>query len=323
MSKSSPRDVTYLTPGKITALWQVILLARKYPSTHISEIIKILRGSSLRGGGLPVDDGVEVGLAYKLFSIEKGKLNVSDFANEKLLNNCSTEEPNSIVLKEILAIVIKTHNFHWLINFNVDATVFKISIPENWIDLLDLANLFDFSLSEVLEWWKDLIYKYNIYRDENNKKTGEVGENLTMIFENSRLSDDGFENTELIVLWASQLSDRFGYDVKSIRGALHLDGLEKEDPVFIEVKSSSYTTTNNFIFHLTKKEWEIASDNLGSYYFYCWTNINTSKVEGIGPYIIKAEQIKEHIPKNVSMVCEWTECRFTVNLEDMAIAKPQ
>jgi hypothetical protein len=115
------------------------------------------------------------------------------------------------------------------------------------------------------------------------------------------------------------MSDKFGYDILSIRGKLLKLSFFEKDQVQIEVKSSVSESTEAFRFYVTKPEWVKAQENIDSYFFYCWTATKLESQTAAGPFIIPAKNLEKFIPKDIgSPICEWSECRFIVDLGALA-----
>ncbi|TFG92561.1 MAG: DUF3883 domain-containing protein, partial [Candidatus Atribacteria bacterium] len=120
---------------------------------------------------------------------------------------------------------------------------------------MDNAKLFDFSDQDVIEWWDKVLVKYETYKDKLKKEIGDVGEKLTYDYELSRIETDGYNPSKLFVKWAARLSDRFGYDILSIRGKFFSKLNNEKEQIQIEVKSSDSFNIQRFKFHISKPEW--------------------------------------------------------------------
>ena len=307
-----------ISNSNIIALWQLVLLSKNHEHISVKSAIEITINSGLLGGGLPGEQGLKLGQQCKLLEIVESKLYLSKYCREEMIPVCDTDEPNKNVFRVILYRYISTQNFEWLLFFNNDPEVFKIYIPDTWIQLLEGANLFEFEDGEVTEWWVRVFNRFQTYKEGQKVEIGKVAEKLTFHYEKERLSGEGFDNSHFVVKWASQINDRYGYDILSIRGSkLRYSFLEK-DSIQIEVKSSVVASEETFRFYISKNEWNVALKNMGSYFFYCWISTSLEKETAKGPYIIPAEYLTEHIPTDKGAVCEWSECRLIVDLTKMA-----
>lgn len=305
----------FITSSNIIALWQLIVITSKYEGITIEAAIDIARTSGLTGGDIPANEGLRLGMSCKLLETDNKKLLSSQFCKDYLIPGCGTDEPNIFIIRSILYRYISFQNLDWLLFFNEDPELFKASIPSEWIELLDYAVLFDFEEPLVREWWADVFSRFQTYKEGKKLEYGKVAEKLTFDHEKKRLLEDGLENDHSFVKWASQINDKYGFDVLSIRGSLLRFLFGDKDKIQIEVKSSVNPSKEEFRFFVSKPEWIAAEKNIHSYYFYCWVATSIEKQNAIGPFIIPAEVLKPLIPKDTSSpTCEWSECRFTLDL---------
>ncbi|MBK9636720.1 MAG: DUF3883 domain-containing protein [Bacteroidetes bacterium] len=312
---------TILSSGNIVALWQIILLAKKYPILHVKTAVGTLTSTSILGGSLPFDGGLKIGNKYNFLEIKSGNIVLMESSINKLIPLCEEDFPNKSVTRAILEIVLKNENFDWLIYFDEDPDIFKVGIPNEWIDLLENASLFNFSDDQVTAWWNKVFSRYTSYKEGNNAKVGKVAEQICFNHETKRLStffEDG--KYSIPVKWASMISDKFGFDILSIRGNELKHSFIEKDKIRIEVKSSTFKDETKFRFYVTRNEWEKAIENLDDYFFYCWTSVSLEKQSALGPYIISANQLESLIPIDVNPnICSWSECRFIVDLSTIKI----
>jgi hypothetical protein len=308
--------------GKIIILWRVINFVVRFGEVGITiqDIVLALESSGFFGGTVPVKDSIRLGQKHDFLKIEEGKAIISDYTKKELLPFCQEDIPNKIVLRRILFQIISENKFHWLIFFNVDISLFKIAIPQEWIDLLETADLFKIDDENVICWWKELLQVFHDYDYEHLKDIGDFGEALTLEYEKRRLLEDGFENNGLTVTWVSRLSDSAGYDIRSKRGQLLQFKSIKEEPIQIEVKASVIPNRNQFRFMVSRNEWETALKNINTYFFYCWLGINlTTGNYSEGPIIIPVNRMKDLFPLDNHDSFQWTECRVNVDLDDYRI----
>lgn len=323
---ANPNNIN-ISPGRITALWQLLLLSNRYErennSISVHTAMEILLNSSLRGGGLPVKDGLNIGIHHKFLEIDRsGYLCPTAYSKDALLNIHQGDEPNVIVQRRILQRLISFKKDHWLINFNEDIEVFKISIPMNWLELLESAQLFDITDEDVVLWWKTLIHRKEIYDQEKRNEIGSIGEELTKAHEINRLHLDRILNPELFVIQVSKFSDKYGFDIKSIRGYLLKGSNQLKDQIQVEVKASIIENEEIFSFYISRNEWNKAMETIDSdevYFFYCWAGVNLNLKTGKGPFIIPAKRLQPHIPSDNSSLCEWYTCRICINLKEFCL----
>jgi len=310
-----------VSSGKIIILWQLIYLVSQYKKMSIQELSSMIQESGALGGTVPFDDAVRLGNICKFIEFEDGIVSINSLCEDILLPLCSTKDPNTSVVRAILQriILLSLYRFTWLLFFDKDVDAFKISIPQEWIDILDQAELFDFEQDEVEDWWNAILANVNKFDLSNTKEIGDVGEKLTVEYENSRLISDGILHPQQYLKWISRFSDNYGYDVLSIKGKTGARKKISYSPVQIEVKSTVMTNLNNFRFKISRNEWNIALENLDSYYFYFWLGVNVIKLTAAdGPYVISAKSFINKIPKDQHESCEWTECRLMIDLNSIS-----
>lgn len=308
---------TIYSSGKIITLWRVIFLVEQYRKKGIviQDVANILGRSGYFGGTIPVKESVQIGQKHAFLEIRNGVVYLSEYTESKLLPLCDDENPNVEILRKILFPIVVENRFHWLIFFSEDIAIFKISIPPNWIDILNGANLFDFSDKTVVNWWKELLNVFHTHDDERLKEIGDFGEVLTKQFEEDRLSKDGIKNKQFHLRWVSRINDGEGYDFRSIRGSLLKSKNDFRDSIQIEVKASVITNIERFRFKVSRNEWKTALANLDSYFFYCWVGIDIKNQKFLdGPFIIPAKSIVDFFPMDNHETCQWTECRFILDI---------
>lgn len=312
-----------ITQGHIVATWHIVFLVSKYKGITPSVIVNILMQSGKLGGTFPAKQGLKLCFDYGLIDITEGILSLTELSNSQLLPKCQEEDPNISVLRTLLSHMISFHNFHWLIFYDSDPEIFRDYLYANdpeWTTLLENAKLFDFDDEDVNIWWDKILSKYEDYKEKLKKAIGDVGEKLTYHHELKRIESDGHIPSKAFVKWASRISDRFGFDVLSIRGKYFQNTYEEKGKIQIEVKSSDTSNTEMFRFYISKPEWKTALENLNSYFFFCWIGINIDNETAIdGPFIIPALELESHIPKDVSAICDWSECRCVIDISKYKI----
>lgn len=312
-----------ITQGHLITAWQIIHLVSKYDLVPVRTIVNIASQSGIFGGTVPTGHALRLCVDYGFLSVNSGIVQITDISKSEFLPLCKNDDPNFTVLRRILYHIISYHNFHWLIYYDPDPTIFKeylMGIDPEWVILLDNARLFDFSDSETIKWWNDVFIKYSDYKNRLKKAIGDVGEKLTYLKELDRISRDGYIPSNQYVKWASNISDRFGFDILSIRGKLFPSSTGEKDQIRIEVKSSDSVAIKNFKFYISKPEWNTALTNLNSYFFFCWTGINIEdETAKDGPFAIPASHLLDHVPIDKSDKCEWSECRCIIDLSKYKI----
>lgn len=307
-----------ITHGHILATWQIIFLTSKYDNLTPEKAINISLSSGKLGGTFPAKQGMKICLDYGFVVIKKGVLKITEATEKEIIPTCNDEEPNIPALRKVLSQIISFHNFEWLIYYDPDPIIFKTYLETHdleWVNLLQNAKLFDFSNRGVNDWWDNVLTKYEDYKEKLKKAIGDVGEKLTYKHELKRIHSDGYTPAKSYVKWASRISDKFGFDVLSIRGVFYCSSHEQKEKIQIEVKSSDTANIERFRFFVSKPEWNKALENIDSYFFYCWAGINVNEETSIqGPFVIPAKNIASHFPKDTSEICSWSECRLVLDV---------
>ncbi len=197
-------------------------------------------------------------------------------------------EPSFIALREILHHIIKTKVVPWVVHFNLDVEIFKISIPKDWIELLESAELLDLEDEAVQDWWHSLIKIKSEIDDSKQKTIGDIGEKLTYMYEIDRIQSDEIPNGDKRIVWVSHISDEYGFDILSIAGKAYKQRTEI-DNIYIEVKASELSNPKLFTFYITENEWKKAVEYDMDYYFYCWPGIKSNDEIGAfdKPFVIQ------------------------------------
>jgi hypothetical protein len=313
-----------ITHGHLIAAWYILYLAKTYKGISAKDAVSIAEKSGKLGGTIPANRGIKICSDYDLLSFREGRLCVSEISELSILPKCDNEDPNIHVLRALLLHILSYHNFEWLIFYDPDPDIFRESLSANdreWTNLLDNADLFRFDQEDVVVWWNNVLVKYEDYKEELKKAIGDVGEKLTYDHELKRVEKDGFSPSKSFVKWASRISDRYGFDVLSIRGKLFLSTFKEKDKIQIEVKSSDTNNLECFRFFVTKPEWIKALKDIKSYFFFCWAGINL-EIESAksGPFVIPATALLDYMPKDNSDFIQWSECRCVIDISKYSLA---
>ena len=205
---------------------------------------------------------------------------------------------------------------YWVAFFSDDIETLSISIPQPWLDLLNSADLLDFNLPETSEWWSCVISHFESFDKENSKLVGNIGEELTIDFELTRLRAENVNISSSSVIWVSKFSDNFGYDISSTAGKLITD--KPNQRIFIEVKASQLRYSSMFRFFLSRNEWETALKNPDTYFLYLWNDIDLENQKPpSGPWVLLARQLFDMIPSEKSDSCKWMELQIVLDLANV------
>lgn len=308
-----------ISPGRITALWIVLRTASKYDEITFSDLFSIAKNTSLRGGGLPIDDGIKIGIAVGFLVLQNDVIKIHS-SGQKIVLSWDGEEPNQLILRELLLHLVLKLKPSWL-TFTCKSIEERIlAIPNEWLEVLENAELIRQPLSnEAIEWWKLIQQKVEEIDEDFKSTVGEIGEYLSIKFEKLRLIRDKFHLLADGIKWISKESDAYGYDISSFFGNLNFSKSNTNDEIFIEVKSSVTSSKIKFYFILTRNEWDTAEANIEKYFFHLWKNVKilTKGSSGEGPLIISAKTIKKLVPKDQSENCNWLKCRIEIDFNKL------
>jgi len=138
---------------------------------------------------------------------------------------------------------------------------------------------------------------------ENQRKTGNTAEELTVEYEKKRLIEQGYIDLSLAVQRISQVDIFAGYDILSFNGKNSTYSHDRR----IEVKS---TSSSSPYFYWSDNEISKAKEHGNEYWIYLWTNIRPSGSQKLfciqNPYenLILQGLVK---PKPVSYIIELSE----------------
>jgi hypothetical protein len=312
-------EIVIVTASNMIALWRIVRIVEAFEGIEVKIVMEMARNSGLIAGSLPAGEGLALGRHCKLLEIAHINKLVLTPHCKSLIPLCSTEQPNIHITRAILQQYFFVNKLEWLLFFNEDPEIFKASIPDEWIFLLENSGLFEMEDKDVRSWWSRVFSKFQTYQDGKKLEIEKVAEKLTFDHERNRLQADGLKNDHAYLKWVSQISDKEGYDIASIRGALLKFAFTEKSNILIEVKASVSSSTDAFRFYVSRPEWEKAQSNISSYFFYCWISTNLETQTALGPYIIPADQLKSHFPTDNSEICQWSECRFIIKLNTLKI----
>ena len=313
-----------VTPGRITCVWLIVRALKDYGELQQDQIIQMAGNTSLRGGGLPLSDGIT--LAEMAGFIERlGHSYRITESGSMLLSMCESEEPSLEVVRNVLlSLAIKTTPV-WMSFSNGPSDLLVSALPEGWKESMLCARLIDSDPDGHAEdWWESVRSRAVELDNAFRNKIGRIGEMLTMDFEKRRLISDNFPKLVDRIRWISEESDSAGCDIISFFGLMRRGEVEPTKELLIEVKSSVAISRDFFWFYLTRNEWETAEKNEKQYLFYFWAGIDPdhklvpSDLGDNGPVIAPVSAVRNCIPMDaVEGKGRWTECRVVVDLRDI------
>ena len=313
MKRSKVAQLKYV---ELLASYKILHSARLTPLAPVKDILNAVGADGSLGGSLPVSKAFELSLGLGTIVIdENSKLDISDKISG-LLELDPDSEPDHSFLQGFISLILNEHKLPWVIFCNLDVVKFRSAIPPNWEVILENSGLLDFNEARILKWWRSLLFKYNEDKNLRLKKIGDIGESLTLSFEQDRIKNSGLDHT-ILVSWAASVDDEMGFDIISAFGSDY-DGIDNEE-IYIEVKASELSNVSAFRFYISRNEWEKAIEYGDSYFFYCWCGVKTDGGYHKGPFAFKAKQISSIIPVDQDDQGEWRNCRVTINLDSFDI----
>jgi len=291
----------------------------KYTNVKKSDLLQIVGNTSLRGGGLPINDGFELSKFGGFIITEREKVAITSLGKE-ITSLWDKEEPNSLVIRKLLLPLVIKIMPPWVAFSSKPLKERICAIPERWKEVLRDAELLENPLfDDANKWWATLQHII-MEKDEQRKKViGEAGENLTMNFERNRLLTENQSSLADKIKWISKESNEYGFDISSFFGLLKLSHQKPETLMMIEVKSTTSSSDKNFRFFLTRNEWETAEKNIQNYYFYFWRHIKITggNIHANGPIILPAYMVKHYVPVDNKKNGKWTECRIDFDIKEI------
>ena len=133
-------------------------------------------------------------------------------------------------------------------------------MSDDQIQCLRYAQLLDSDEEAVWKWWDKLAVKFRVEKTDRLTEIGRIGEQLSLLFEKSRLRRLGIDAKPR---WISIEDNLAGYDILSYRVGTE-DALSK---AFIEVKAT-YSADRTFF--LTRREWDFAERAGTASTFHFW-----------------------------------------------------
>jgi hypothetical protein len=290
-----------LTPGRVTAAWLVIRTIDKLgDGAPTADVDRYARRSSLRGGGLPVKDGITLTLAGGLATETAGGIALSDLGRRALAMSDSDDPPRA-VSEFLTRVLLLARPPSWVAWWQGQPESLETVIPSQARDLMHSCGLLPPPGPEDLGrwgWWQALGRVPLVeHSAQQRKMIGNAGEQLTIEFEQRRLTAEGFPHLAEDVRWVAQESDAFGFDVLSYRGLG--DNGDPDDELAIEVKSTSVPPTAYFHFFLSSHEWETAQVLGDRYRFHFWAGVDPAPPPTSHhgePIVSVAEVLVDHLP---------------------------
>jgi len=310
-----------VTRGRLTALWLVLRSLDKLGGRgEVPELMAYARRSSLRGGGLPLNDGLRLAREGGFVMERAGTVDLEALGAEAL--SLETEdEPGTPVLRLFVSVLLLRDPPTWVAYWQGDPGSVDQIIPPSERRLMSECGLLPAPLVDDLAAWSmwEALSRVPLpeQSDVRRRLIGDAGEQLTLDHERMRLSEEGFPDLARGVKWVAQESPAYGFDVLSYAGRSELG--EPDLPIAIEVKSTTLPERSVFQFFLTIHEWQTAQKLGDRYRLHFWSSVDPGPPPASRygrPRVMPADQLRDHLPvqPDCGDDCGWQSARVLMPL---------
>lgn len=320
-----------VTRGRLTALWLVLRAVGKLGGqAESSEVLLYARRSGLRGGGLPVRDGMRLAREGSFVVERAGVLGLADLG-DRALALANQDEPPAEAIRLFVSVLLLGDPPPWVAWWQGSPEDFDNVIPEGERQAMHDAGFLPVpEPDDPLGWgWWEAMVRVPLPEQTaiQRKQIGDAGEQLTIEYERWRLAEQGHPELAAQVLWVAQESDAYGFDVLSFAGD-DANSLQVNDRIAIEVKSTSLPLRGPFPLYLTAHEWTTARGLGGRYRLHLWHSVEPgppAQSRAERPIILPAEQLLSHLPGEPPCAeeCSWQTAHLLLPVPDEALAGPE
>jgi hypothetical protein len=313
-----------LTPGRITALWVILTTLKRFGSrAEREEVRSFASRSSLRSGGLPISEGLELARVGNFVREIGANIELAPLGQDAL-SQCTDDEPTPAVRRLFLSVLMLKEPPYWVAYWQGDPSSLDVLLSDSDRRMLADANLYPPDRRDFVRnaWW-DALSTVPLPQTTSaiRKAIGDAGEQMTLDFERDRLTREGFPGLARDVWWAANESAAYGFDVGSFAGTSY--GTSPEQRIAIEVKSVSYPVTTVFPLHLTIHELRTAEVWSELHIFHLWERVQISPNGDLTatPRIVRLAALSPHLacaPK-CDGNCRWESMYVELPLADCAI----
>jgi Domain of unknown function (DUF3883) len=311
-----------VTRGRLTALWLVLRTLEKLGGqAAASEVQVYARRSALRGGGLPIIDGVRLACEGR-FMIERMGVFTLEPLGHRALRLADDDEPPAPVLRLFVSVLLLAEPPTWVAWWQGAPHDLEDVVPDGEKQVMRDVGLLPPPVQTDpagWAWWQALnqvpLPEQTAVR---RKHIGDAGEQLTVSFEQRRLTQEGYAELAAQVRWVAQESDAYGFDVLSFAGSSQGE-LQPEDPVAIEVKSTSLPVVKVFPLYLTAHEWRTAEGLGHRYRMHLWASVDPgppARSRQGEPIVLQGGELAGHLPGPAPCAedCAWQTARIHMRL---------
>lgn len=307
-----------VTRGRLTAAWLVLRTLEKLGGqAEASEVMSYARRSSLRGGGLPLPDGVRLALEGG-FVLERAGTFALLPLGQRALGLGTEDEPAAPALRLLVTVLLLRDPPTWVAWWQGAPHDLEAVIPEGErLILRDAGLLPQPPPTDPAGWgWWQALGRVPLpeHAAIERKQIGDAGESLTVDHERERLTEQGYVELASQVAWLAQESDAYGFDVLSFAGDDH-QSLEPRTPIAIEVKSTTLPIGPYFRCFLTAHEWDTARGLGDRYVMHLWQAVDPGpppSSRSRSPIVMPAAALTDHIPSASACddPCSWQSARI-------------
>lgn len=315
-----------ISPGRLTALWTVIRTLQKMGgSAQKDELRRMASRTSLRSGGLPIKDGLQLALEGG-FIVSRDEELYLDYLGIEAIQLESEDEPGPELLRMFLSILFLRDPPTWVAYWQGDPQSLEFIVPETERRLMAEVGLYpenEVTTFEGKAWWTALRF-VPLLQEETAFLTviGNAGEQLSLDYERQRLNNEGFPGLAEGVRWVAQESAAYGFDILSYRGSTFPGN--PDNRIAIEVKSSTSPIAKHFSFYLSAHEWATALEVGDDFVMHFWDAVDPGppvKSRRAEPIVALGKDLREHLPgpPPCGDNCQWESARIEIPLPELHI----
>jgi hypothetical protein len=264
-----------------------------------------------------VSDGLALAREGGFVTERVGRLTLTPLGFEALEAGVEDEPPAQALRLFVGALLLRSPP-SWVAWWQGSPADLEEVIPRDERIVLGDAGLLPVPKSDDLAgwgWWQALGRVPLAQQAAASRKLiGDAGEQLSVEFERGRLERQGYPELAGEVRWVARESDAYGFDVLSFAGD-DVPGLECDERVAIEVKSTALPVRERFPLYLSSHEWEVALALGERSLFHLWAAVSPgppASSPAAGPLVRRSTQLAGHLPGGAACgeSCTWQSARL-------------